>query len=127
MYQFNWRPVFDNFDLLLKGLLLGIGIAVLALAIGSLLGLIAAFGRASGPLAITMSIRRPLCVRTSSSRASSNHGESPFQQAQSAGDGVTRGEIQQPHHHIDLDHAPGIDVDADGSVSQFGDRDCRRQ
>ena len=42
MYQFNWRPVFDNFDLLLKGLLLGIGIAVLALAIGSLLGLVAA-------------------------------------------------------------------------------------
>ena len=41
MYQFNWRPVFDNFDLLLKGLLLGIGIAVLALAIGSIIGLLA--------------------------------------------------------------------------------------
>ncbi|HEV8262715.1 MAG TPA: amino acid ABC transporter permease, partial [Burkholderiales bacterium] len=54
MYQFNWRPVFDNFDLLLKGLLLGIGIAVLALAIGSLLGLIAAFGRASGPRPIRL-------------------------------------------------------------------------
>jgi His/Glu/Gln/Arg/opine family amino acid ABC transporter permease subunit len=54
MYQFNWRPVFDNFDLLLKGLLLGIGIAALALAIGSLLGLIAAFGRASGPRPIRL-------------------------------------------------------------------------
>jgi polar amino acid transport system permease protein len=54
MYQFNWRPVFDNFDLLLKGLLLGIGIAVLALAIGSLLGLVAAFGRASGPRPIRL-------------------------------------------------------------------------
>ena len=39
MYQFNWRPVFDNFDLLLKGLGLGLGIAVLSLAVGSLIGL----------------------------------------------------------------------------------------
>src|SRR5882762_9974022 len=54
MYQFNWRPVFDNFDLLLRGLLLGIGIAVLALAIGSLLGLVAAFGRTSGPRPIRL-------------------------------------------------------------------------
>jgi His/Glu/Gln/Arg/opine family amino acid ABC transporter permease subunit len=49
MYQFNWRPVFANFDLLLKGLALGLGIALLALAIGSLIGLAAAFGRAHGP------------------------------------------------------------------------------
>ena len=49
MYQFNWRPVFQNFDLLWKGLLLGIGIAILALAIGSILGLIGAFARVYGP------------------------------------------------------------------------------
>ena len=48
MYQFNWRPVFDNFDLLLKGLALGLGIALLSLAIGSLIGLAAAFGRTHG-------------------------------------------------------------------------------
>ena len=48
MYQFNWRPVFDNFDLLLKGLGLGLGIALLAIALGSLLGLAAAFGRIYG-------------------------------------------------------------------------------
>ena len=49
MYQFNWRPVFDNFGLLAKGLALGLGIALAALAIGSALGLLAAFCRASGP------------------------------------------------------------------------------
>jgi len=48
LYQFNWRPVFDNFDLLLKGLALGLGIALLALAIGSGIGLLAAFCRVSG-------------------------------------------------------------------------------
>ena len=48
MYQLNWRPVFDNFDLLLKGLCLGLGIALLALAIGSVIGLAAAFGRTHG-------------------------------------------------------------------------------
>ena len=48
MYQFNWRPVFDNFDLLAKGLALGIGIALLALAIGSAIGLAVAFARVHG-------------------------------------------------------------------------------
>lgn len=48
VYQFNWRPVFDNFDVLLKGLALGLGIALLALAIGSAIGLVAAFCRVSG-------------------------------------------------------------------------------
>jgi polar amino acid transport system permease protein len=48
MYTFNWWPVFRDFDLLWKGLLLGIGIAMLALAIGSILGLIGAFARAYG-------------------------------------------------------------------------------
>jgi polar amino acid transport system permease protein len=48
MYTFNWGPVFRDFDLLWKGLLLGIGIAMLALAIGSILGLIGAFARAYG-------------------------------------------------------------------------------
>jgi polar amino acid transport system permease protein len=49
MYQFNWRPVLDNFDLLLKGLALGLGLAIAALLLGSVLGLIAAFCRVSGP------------------------------------------------------------------------------
>ena len=49
MYQFNWRPVFQNFDLLAKGLLLGLGMAVLSLAIGSAIGLLGAFARVYGP------------------------------------------------------------------------------
>jgi polar amino acid transport system permease protein len=49
MYSFNWGPVFRDFNLLWQGLLLGIGIAVLALAIGCILGLIGAFARANGP------------------------------------------------------------------------------
>jgi polar amino acid transport system permease protein len=49
MYFFDWGPVFRNFDLLWKGLLLAIGMAVLSLAIGSLIGLIGAFARANGP------------------------------------------------------------------------------
>jgi polar amino acid transport system permease protein len=48
LYQFNWRPVFDNFDLLLKGLGLSLCIALLSIALGSLIGLAAAFGRAYG-------------------------------------------------------------------------------
>jgi polar amino acid transport system permease protein len=48
VYQFNWRPVFQNFHLLRDGLLLGIGLAALALAIGSILGLIGAFARVYG-------------------------------------------------------------------------------
>ena len=48
MYQFNWRPVFDNFDLLLRGLALGLGLALLSLAAGSLIGLAAAFARVHG-------------------------------------------------------------------------------
>lgn len=47
MYQFNWRPVFDNFDILLKGLAVGLGIALLSLAIGSVIGLAAALARTS--------------------------------------------------------------------------------
>jgi len=54
LYQFNWRPVFDNFDLLLKGLALGIGIALLALAIGSVIGLGVAFCRTHGPRPLRM-------------------------------------------------------------------------
>jgi polar amino acid transport system permease protein len=48
VYQFNWRPVLDNFDLLLKGLALGLGIALAALVIGAALGLAAAFMRVAG-------------------------------------------------------------------------------
>ncbi len=49
MYQFNWRPVFQNFDLLLNGLVLGIGLAVLSLVVGCILGLLGAFARVYGP------------------------------------------------------------------------------
>ncbi len=49
MYQFNWRPVFESIGLLLNGLALGIGMALLALAIGCVLGLAGGFARASGP------------------------------------------------------------------------------
>lgn len=49
MYHFNWRPVFQNFDLLWQGLLLGLGIAFLSLGIGMLIGLVGAFGRTYGP------------------------------------------------------------------------------
>ena len=57
MYQFNWRPVFDNFDLLLRGLGLGLSMAAVSLAIGSLIGLAAAFARTQGarPLQIVAS------------------------------------------------------------------------
>ena len=48
-YHFNWRPVFQNFDLLRDGLLLGVGMAIVSLALGALVGLLAAFGRAYGP------------------------------------------------------------------------------
>jgi polar amino acid transport system permease protein len=54
MYQFNWRPVFDNFDLLLKGLGVSLSIAVLSLAVGSLIGLAAAFGRTHGTRALQL-------------------------------------------------------------------------
>jgi polar amino acid transport system permease protein len=52
LYQFNWRPVFQNFDLLLNGLVLGIGIAVLSLVVGCVLGLLGAFARVYGPRAL---------------------------------------------------------------------------
>ena len=49
MYQFNWRPVFQDFNLLLNGLVLGIGLALLALGVGCALGLGGAFARVYGP------------------------------------------------------------------------------
>lgn len=49
MYHFNWRPVFQSFDLLAQGLLLSLEISFLSLAIGIVVGLVAAFGRVYGP------------------------------------------------------------------------------
>jgi polar amino acid transport system permease protein len=49
MYHFNWRPVFQSFDLLAQGLLLSLEISFLSLAIGIMVGLLAAFGRVYGP------------------------------------------------------------------------------
>jgi len=48
MYHFDFRPISQNFDLLWKGLLLGIGIALLSLAIGTVIGLMCAFARTYG-------------------------------------------------------------------------------
>lgn len=48
MYHLNWRPVFQNFDLLWQGILLGLGLALLSLAIGCIIGLLAAFARVYG-------------------------------------------------------------------------------
>mgnify|MGYP001764406071 CR=1 FL=1 len=40
MYHFNWRPVFQSFDLLAQGLLLSLEISFLSLAIGMGVGLV---------------------------------------------------------------------------------------
>ena len=48
MYHLNWRPVFQNFDLLWHGILLGLGLALLSLGIGCIIGLLAAFARVHG-------------------------------------------------------------------------------
>ena len=48
MYHLNWRPVFQNFDLLWHGLLVGLGLAFLSLAIGSIIGILGAFARVYG-------------------------------------------------------------------------------
>jgi len=46
-YQLNFAPVWRSFDLLLSGLALGLGMAVLAILIGCLIGLAAAFAMTS--------------------------------------------------------------------------------
>jgi polar amino acid transport system permease protein len=48
MYQFNWRPVLQQSDLLWHGLLFGLGLALLSLAIGCVIGLLGAFARVYG-------------------------------------------------------------------------------
>ncbi len=48
MYHLNWRPVFQNIDLLWQGLLTGLGLACLSLAIGCIIGLLGAFARVYG-------------------------------------------------------------------------------
>jgi polar amino acid transport system permease protein len=48
MYQLNWRPIWQNADLLWKGVLFGLGLAVLSLAIGSVIGLVGAFAGVYG-------------------------------------------------------------------------------
>jgi polar amino acid transport system permease protein len=47
-YQLNFAPIWRSFDLLLSGLALGLGMAVLAILIGCLIGLAAAFAMTSG-------------------------------------------------------------------------------
>jgi polar amino acid transport system permease protein len=48
MYQFNWRPVFQQFDLLSNGLVFGLQLALLSLTIGSVIGIAGAFARVYG-------------------------------------------------------------------------------
>lgn len=46
-YQFNFDPIFRNFDKMLGGLWLGLWLAALSLAIGCIIGLLVAYGRQS--------------------------------------------------------------------------------
>ncbi len=46
-YNFNFDPIWRNFDLLVGGLLLGLRLAVVALLIGTVIGLLAAYARIS--------------------------------------------------------------------------------
>lgn len=46
-YNFNFAAVWRDFDLLLQGLALGLGLAVVSIAIGCVIGLVAAFGMVS--------------------------------------------------------------------------------
>lgn len=56
MYHLNWRPVFQNFDLLWHGLLVGLGLALLSLAIGSVIGILGAFARVYGSRAMRSAV-----------------------------------------------------------------------
>lgn len=49
MYELRWEYITNNRDLFIDGLLLGIKLAVVCLAIGTAIGLIVAFAKASGP------------------------------------------------------------------------------
>ena len=49
MYELRWEYITNNQDLFVDGLLLGIKLAVICLIFGSVIGLIVAFARASGP------------------------------------------------------------------------------
>src|ERR1700754_2106089 len=52
-YQLNFAPVWRDFDLLLSGLALGIGMALIAvLLVGNLIGLVAAFAMTSKSVAL---------------------------------------------------------------------------
>ena len=52
-YQLNFAPVWRDFDLLLSGLALGIGMALVAvLLVGNLIGLVAAFAMTSNSAAL---------------------------------------------------------------------------
>jgi polar amino acid transport system permease protein len=46
-YHLNFAPVWRDFDLLLDGLLLGLGMAVFSILVGCLIGLVAAFAMTS--------------------------------------------------------------------------------
>lgn len=47
-YNFNFDAIWRDFDLLVSGLALGLGLAVISIAIGCVIGLVAAFGMISG-------------------------------------------------------------------------------
>ncbi|MGL4288622.1 MAG: ABC transporter permease subunit, partial [Phreatobacter sp.] len=47
-YHFDWSVIARNADRLADALLLGLGLAVISLVIGSIIGLLAAYARVSG-------------------------------------------------------------------------------
>jgi len=48
VYDLRWEYITNNFGLFTDGLLLGLKMAVIALAVGSVIGLVCAFVRSSG-------------------------------------------------------------------------------
>jgi polar amino acid transport system permease protein len=56
MYHLNWRPVFQSFDLLWQGLLVGLGLALLSLTIGCVIGLGGALARVYGGPRVRMMV-----------------------------------------------------------------------
>ncbi|WP_088562344.1 amino acid ABC transporter permease [Arboricoccus pini] len=48
-YNFNWSVIWRNWDKFVDALLLGLGMAVVSLLIGTLIGLLVAYARGAGP------------------------------------------------------------------------------
>ena len=64
IYDLRWEYITNNNDLFIDGLILGLKMAVIGLALGTVIGLLLAFSRAYGPRPV-----RILVTATSSSSA----------------------------------------------------------